>query len=67
MELLTHLWATYSAITPNQVIENSNRINQVWWNATIPIETLFTEMKILFNFAMEAGAPVAEMLLVEAT
>ena len=67
MELLTHLWATYGTITPDQVIENSNRINQVWWNATIPIETLFTEMKILSNFAMEAGAPVAEMLLVEAT
>jgi hypothetical protein len=53
MQLLTHLYNTYNVITPIDIEGNATKMREPF-DPTLPIETLFDQIKSVVEFA-DAG------------
>lgn len=66
LAMLTHLWDTYGRITPADIMANNQALMTVFWHPPVPIEELFTEISKLADYAVAGGAPISDIMIVQA-
>ena len=54
--LLDHIWAVYRQIDGNQIATNIVRMSTHWF-PTIPIDTLFEQLKLCIQFTSKGNNP----------
>ena len=59
LDMLTHLWANYGVITPEEMFLNKRRMAEIWEYPTA-IEFLFDQLRVGMEFAEKGGDPVSE-------
>ena len=63
LQLLTHLHTNYGQIEQDQLVANEKRMRTPW-HTTEPIETLFSQLKNTFEFALAGNAGITELQVV---
>lgn len=59
LDMLTHLWAHYGVITPEEMFLNKRRMAAAW-EYPKAIEHLFDQLRVGMEFADKGGDPVSE-------
>jgi hypothetical protein len=62
LQILTHLWTTYGAVSTEDLSANWTRMNTPW-NPPTPIESLYSQLKVGKDFAEEGAELISDTQL----
>jgi hypothetical protein len=63
LQMLTHLWATYGEITPDDLDANDKTMSTPW-HPTTPIENLYKQIDDGLEYALAGNSPITDIAAV---